>query len=430
MAPHPSDENLRVFLEGPRSLDPLLHRRVVRHLLEGCRSCRERLAALDPAGDWWRVRPVEGEEPERREIDYDDVLARAEQTFSLFMTAGRPVEEPPGVLLAELVPTLEEPSGEPDRPAGRDFRRAIPTLVKWLIARSHAARFDDPRKMLHWGLMAHLAANSCSAAATGGPRWLADLRARAWGQFGTALRVCGRFREAGEVLASAGEYLAVGTGDLTLRAHYCEQMTSLRINQKAFGSAADLTLEAEEICEAIGERQSLVAALMQRAITFHYREDPEAVLPILDRAIALLGPDDDPDLLLVARLNRAHAYVSIDRSARALAEFRAARNTDRGYGRPALRLRTHWQEAQLLGELGHLEAAAEMLCAVRRGFLERNLAPEMVAASRDLASLYRRMGRRAELEETVLETQALFFGIPAEAEVLASLRELERMAVA
>jgi tetratricopeptide (TPR) repeat protein len=207
-------------------------------------------------------------------------------------------------------------------------------------------------------------------------------------------------------------------------------MTALRINQKAFGSAADLTLEAEEICAAIGERQSLVAAMMQRAITFHYRGDPEAVLPILDRAIALLGPDDDPDLLLVARLNRAHAYVSIDRSARALAEFRAARNTDRGHGRPALRLRTHWQEALLLGELGRLEAAAEMLCAVRRGFLERNLAPDMVAASRDLASLYRRMGKRTELEETVLETQALFFGIPAEAEVLASLRELERMAVA
>ncbi|HEV7515315.1 MAG TPA: hypothetical protein VGR07_03355, partial [Thermoanaerobaculia bacterium] len=305
----------------------------------------------------------------------------------------------------------------------------IPALVKWLIARSHAARYEDPKEMLHWGLMAHLAADSCSAQAAGGKPRLADLRARAWGQFGNALRVCGRFREAGEVLASACEYLEAGTGDLALRARFYEQRASLCINQKSFGSARDLIEEAEEIYEDLGEMQDLAGALVQKAITWQYQGEPETVLRILDRALALLDPVENADMLLIARLNRALAYVTIDRTDRVVSAFRATRNADRRHGRPVLLLRTCWQEAQLLSEIGHFEAAEAMLLAARRGFLERNLAPEVVAASRDLVGLYRKMGKRGELEQTVLETQALFFGIPAEAEVLRSLQELERMAV-
>jgi tetratricopeptide (TPR) repeat protein len=385
---------------------------------------------MDPrGGGWWGPSPAAGREgPGRGEIDYDDVLARAEQTFSLFFTAGRPVEDPPGALLAELAPAavLEELGELPSH----DRRRAIPALVKWLIARSHAARYDDPKEMLHWGLMAHLAADSCSAQAAGGKARLADLRAKAWGQFGNTLRVCGRFREAGEVLASAREYLESGTGDLALRARLYEQRASLCINQKSFGSARDLIEGAEEIYEDLKETQGLAGTLVQKAITWQYQGEPERVLRILDRALALLDPADDPDLLLVARLNRALAYVTIDRTDRVVSAFRATRNADRGQGRQVLMLRTCWQEAQLLSEIGHLEAAETMLLSARRGFLERNLAPEVVAASRDLAGLYRKMGKRVELEQTVLETQALFFGIPAEAEVLRSLRELERMAAA
>ena len=131
----------------------------------------------------------------------------------------------------------------------------------------------------------------------------------------------------------------------------------------------------------------------------------------------------------MARLNRTLAYVAIDRSDRVLSSFRATRNADCRHSRPTLRLRAAWQEAQLLSEIGYLEAAEEMLRFARRGFLERNLAPEVVAASRDLVGIYRKLGKWSELEQTVLETQALFFGLPAEAEVLTSLAELERMAV-
>jgi tetratricopeptide (TPR) repeat protein len=429
LAHHPSDENLRAFLAGPRSLDPLLRRRVVRHLLEECRPCRERLNALDPSGVWRpEPRPAPEDMSRGGEIDYDDVLARAEQTFSLFFAAGRPVQEPPGELLAELAPVAALDGME--ETGRRSARRAIPILVKWLSARSHAARYEEPKEMLHWGLMARLAADSCSLEAAGGKRRLADLRARAWGQFGTALRVCGRFREAVEVLASTREYLEAGTGDLALHARFCQQMASLYINQKSLGSAKDLIEEAAEIYEEIGDTQRLASTLVQKAVTLQYQGEPEAVIRLLDRALALLDPIAHPDLVLVARLNRALACVTIDRSDRVLSAFRATRNADRGHRRPALMLRIRWQEAQLLSEIGHLEAAEVMLCSARRGFLEKDLVPEVVAASRDLAGLYRKMGKRSKLEQIVLETQALFFGVPAEAEVLTSLRELERMAAA
>jgi len=400
MADRSSNEDLRALLAGPGRRDPRLRRRVVRGLL--------------------------GHGPQRGEVDYDDVLARAEQTFSLFFAEGRPVEEPPGVLLAELVPgsVLEEL----DLPS-RDLRRSIPTLAKWLIARSHAVRYGNPKEMLHWGLMARLAADSCPAQAVGGKPRLADLQVRAWGQFGNALRVCGRFREAGEMLAAAREQLAAGTGDLTLRARIYEQMASLYINQKAFESAGELLEEAQAIYAEIGERHCLASSLLQKAITLQYGGEPELAIQVIDRAVSLLDPVEDPDLFLVASGNRALAYVSIDRPDWALSSFRALRRAGRGNLRSALMLRISWAEGQALSGLGHLEAAETALRSARRGFIERDLAPEVVAASRDLAGLYRKMGKRDALEDTVVETQALFFGVPAEVEVQNGLRELERMTV-
>jgi tetratricopeptide (TPR) repeat protein len=389
VADRSSDDDLRTFLGGPGRRDP-------------------------------RLRWGSGE------VDYDDVLARAEQTFSLFFAEGRPVQEPPGVLLAELAPgaSLEEL----DLPS-LDLRRAIPTLTKWLIARSHAVRFGDPQEMLHWGLMARLAADSCSVQALGSRSRLADLKARAWGQFGNALRVCGRFREAGEMLAAAREYLEKGTGDPVLRARFYEQMASLHINQKAFESARELLEEAQAIYEEIGERHCLAGSLLQKAITLQYGSEPELAIQVIDRAVAFLNPIEDPDLFLVASGNRALAYISIDRPDWALSSFRALRRAGRGNLRSALMLRVSWAEGQALSGLGHLEAAETALRSARRGFIERDLAPEVVAASRDLVGLYRKMGKRRALEDTVVETQALFFGIPAEVEVQNGLRELERMAV-
>jgi tetratricopeptide (TPR) repeat protein len=189
-----------------------------------------------------------------------------------------------------------------------------------------------------------------------------------------------------------------------------------------------LVKEAEEIYDEIGETHCLATALLQEAIISQYAGEPDRALRRIERATSLLDPDEDPDLLLVARFNRVRAYASVDPSERALSSFRAAQKDD-WHGRPAMKLRAFWQEGQILSELGYLEAAETALCSARRGFIDRDLAPEVVAASRDLAGLYRKMGKREALEQTVLDTQALYFGIPAEVEVRNGLRELERMAM-
>jgi len=416
LAHRSSDEELRAFLAGPGRRDPRLRRRVVRRVLAGGPERERPGAHLSPLP---RL-------PATGEVDYDDVLARAEQTFSFFFADGRPVEEPPGILLAELVPGAAQPGL--GGLARRDRRWAIPMLAKWLILRSHAARYKEPKEMLHWGLMARLAADSCSAQAAGGAPRLADLRARAWGQFGTALRVCGRFREAGEVLKAAQEYLEKGTGDPVLRARFYEQVASLHTHQRAFESARELLEEAQAIYEEIGERHHLASSLLQKAITFQYGGEPELAIRIIDRAVALLDPIADPDLFLVAGGNRAVAYTSIDRPDWAVSSLRELRRAGRGILCSALMLRVSWAEATALSGLGHLEAAEATLRSARRGFIERELAPEVVAASWDLAGLYRKMGRRRELEDTVIETQALYFGLPVETEVRQRLEELGRMA--
>lgn len=399
-----SNKDPRALLASSDRRDPRFPRRAIRDLLRS----GGKKAAPPPSGG---------------ELDYDDVLARAEQIFSLFLAEDKPVKDPPAVLLAELVPGA---SLQGDLPS-QDLRRAIPTLTKWLILRSHTARYGDPKEMLHWGLMARLAADSCSVQAAGSKQRLADLKARALSQFGNALRVCGRFREAGEMLTAAWECLAAGTGDVALRALCCQHMAPLHISQGSFDSATTFLKKAEQIYEAIEETHQLAGVLLQKGLISQYTGEPDRALRLIERAIPLLDLDEDPALLLVARNNQVLAFASTDQPDRALSSFRSLQNSD-WRGRPVMKLRASWVGGKLLSDIGYPEAAEEALCSARSSFIEKDLAPEVVAVSRDLAGLYRKMGRNDKLERIVLETQALFFGIPAEAEVLKSLQELERMA--
>jgi tetratricopeptide (TPR) repeat protein len=412
MEHHLTSDEIASLLGG--SADPALRSRALPHLLPHSRcSCLVRLKAMDRT-------PVAKD-------DYDEVFDRVERSFSLFLSDGQPVQEPPGVLLAELAP---RPSGEEGAGSGSPGgRTAIPFLTKWLLARSHAVRHEAPGEMLHWALMARLAADSCSAAVAGSAARLADLRARALGQLGNALRVCGRFVEAGDLLAAAEASIASGTGDLALRARLFSLFGSLEVARGASRSAIEILGESARIYEKIGEEEDLASSLIQQATAVQYSGEPERSLGLLDRALSLIDPAESPDLLLIARLNRARFSIDVEPSERALSSFLAVRKSHPGFGGSALLLRAAWQEGQMLAEVGSLESAEAALLAARRGYIEKGLAPEVLWVSRDLAAVYRRQGDWPRLEQTILSTREVLSKGRVEPETLSSLQELEEIPV-
>jgi tetratricopeptide (TPR) repeat protein len=415
---HPSAAELRSFIEES---DEDAHLRVVRHLLGGCVACAERLRTLSgelrsplPGGE------PRGPRPNGRDVPhgYDAVFERAEEALSLFLSNGQPAEEPPGLLLAELAPLPAD-----ERVLPRRFRRVLPMLVKWLIGRSSAARFDEPEKMLHWALMARLAADSCSTAEAGSAARLADLRAWAWGDYGNALRVKGLLRAAEQSLATAQTCLGNGTGDPSLRSKLLAQTACLLFDKSDFTWAIQLAEKAGRISGAIGEYEEQANRLLTEANAWNHSGDAERAAVILERAISRPDFCRDPQWLLIARHNLTECYVRSGQRERAVALAERARQAPHQPKDPLIILRSLWVQGELFAELGYFETAEAALRSAHRGFLKKAMPQQVAQLCRRLVDLNREMGRHERSEQILAESLSILQG-HAEPETLASVRAL------
>lgn len=434
-AHHPTDQELGLLLRSSiRTGEPLLSRKVVRHLLTGCPPCKARLSALDRDAFERLLEQSTRVEEENREpqeprsqyakaekYNYDQAFVKAEHVLSLFLTDGRPRDEPPGAVLAELFACQVDGA-----PSGSANRAAIPALIKWLANRSHKARYSSPDEMLHWGLMARLAADACSTAVAGSSYRLSDLRARAWGQFGNSLRVCGRISESEEALAAAQRYIESGSGDPMLRARLNEQISSLYIFQKRFADALELDAGAVQIYRDLGDWHRFARASVQEAIVLTYSGESTRAATLLERAIPLIKPGADLYLAAAARHNLVHCYIDANRPALAKVAYFEARSFYERPGNDLILLRATWQEGQLLRSLGHLEAAERALLRAQEGFIERGLAFETAVVTHDLAGVLLQMGDTFKLEQVTRAASVRIQGMHPSAEALASLDELQK----
>ncbi|HZF12461.1 MAG TPA: hypothetical protein VFE33_27035 [Thermoanaerobaculia bacterium] len=429
---HPTFHEIKVFLEGSSLQKAVVdNTRVVRHLLSGCSICRHRLEVLDPdgarRGQLGVRRSFEASTPRSASGNsYDQAFANAERTLSLFLSDGNPVEGPPGELLAELV-LLDGDADEPARPGPFAKRSAIPQLIRWLIGRSHSVRFEDPEKMLHWGLLARLAAEACNRQVAGSPYRLADLRAQAWGQFGNSLRVCGQLDKAEEALMVAARHLQSGTGDPEVRVTLLQQTTALHLYRRAFESANATAVEAEEHCREIGDQPGIAYALFQRALAVFWGGESERAIPLIRRVLPLTDPAVDPYLVIAARHGLADCYIELKRPHEAHQLFLQTKLAVRGWEKPMIGLRMSWVEGKLLCMLGHFDASEKALRRARQGFLDRRLVHEVVAISRDLAQIYVDLGWTEKLEKIVSETGTVIGAMHRTPEAEALLAQLGRM---
>lgn len=428
---HPSAQDLEGFLRRASSSGAAVRNaRVMRHLLAECPACWGRLSAMGwEEGRLARLLQVPSDRDEpvgaSQKYDYSTAFSGAERALDAFLAVGRPLAQPLDSLLAELSVLQVD---EQMRLASGDARFAHPEVVRALVDRSHASRYEDPGLMLHLARLAQLAADACTLEAAGSERRLADTRARAWGLYGNSLRVCGRLPEAEEALNTALRYREQGTGDPPLRARLLEYSVSLQMFQRRFESAIELADEAGLIYRELGEEHSLASTMVQKAIASLYAGDPENAALTLNRAIPLVDHEEDPHLLLAACHNLVRCYIDLDRPEQALSLYFEARDLYQEFADALILLRAGWQEGQLLRDLGHLHAAEEALLRARKGFLERGLSYEAAVVSLDLAAVYVKLGFVEELKQTVSETVPIFRALRVGREALASLLQLQQVA--
>ncbi len=312
-----------------------------------------------------------------------------------------------------------------DLPAGTEDLVPDTRLVMSFLDRSHAARYQDPRRMLYWARLARLMAERCDRDTAGGAGKLADVRARAWGQLGNALRVAGRLRDAERALSRADEYAAGGTSDPALRLELLSNQASLATFGRDFARSIELMDEACAIARSLGDRTELAKCFVKKAIATVYSGEPELAIRILDDAIPLIDGRDHR-LLFAAFNNLGYCYLEAGRLQEALAVLPQARELAHQVGDELVVLRVIWQEAKILYELGMLEEAEALFSRARDGFVERDLAYEAAVVSLDLAAIYLRLGLIAEVRRTVADVLPFFSSIGVRREVLASLIQLQQ----
>lgn len=431
---HPMVEEFESFLrDASRPGHAARNAKILRHLLAACLTCRDRLDSVGWTSDRLdRLVYLPGgtsraDSPVNRKgaYDYGRAFAKAEQAITDFLTAAPPSAVDPEILLKELD---RAPHELQLAQVESEERFSSPSLAQLLIERSHAARYADPEAMLHWAQVARSIATRCSPESLGSTAKLSDLRARAWSQYGNALRLVGRLRDAEEAMITAQGYLRTGTGDPALKAKLCEQIASLYSFQRRFDAAIETLTEAAEIYRQLGETHALARTLVQEATATLYAGEAESAVVLLNRAIPLIDHEVDPHLLLAACHNLVRCYLDLDRPEQALSIYSEARTLYREFDDSLILLRAGWQEGQLLRDLGHLRAAESALLRAQSGFMEQGLMYEVALVCLDLAALYVRLKAIDDLKQTVTATVPIFRALGVDREALASLLQLQQVA--
>ncbi len=326
---------------------------ILRHLLASCPVCRDRLEIMGwSASRLERLVYLPGRQltdeassaslATRGSYNYDRAFAKVESATQDLLTPA----PPPPVSTVELLTDLDRLPREAQIVlAEEEARFAAPQLVQRLLDRSNSVRYEDPEEMLHWATLARaIASRSTEVTLGGSASRLSHLRARAWGQYGNALRLAGKLREAESALITAHRYLETGSRDPVLKASLLEHKASLYIFQRRFADAIQALNEAAEVYQQLGEAHAFARTLVRNAIAHSYAGNPESAVDLLNEAIPLIDQEADPHLLLAACHNLMRCYIDLEQPKRALSIYTETRDLYKEFGDSLILLRANWQE--------------------------------------------------------------------------------------
>lgn len=385
---HLTGGEIETFLGG--SLPQAGKRRVVAHLLSGCGACRARLAAYGPL---LFPKGSNVELPFARPIDraFDGVVqrawAKAQSRASEYCAQANKLEE--------------------------------------LWEASAAARYREPELMEALALQAVHLSNEIDAEQLGAGL-LADLQARAWGEYGNALRVGEKLDQAEQALAWAQSLAEDGSRDPLLLARLADLLASLRVDQRRSDEAQALLQEVLSIYTELGEDHLLGRTLISMANLVYYDGDPVQAAALAREGLDLLEPGRDASLEIAAEKNLILFTAESGRHSLAAELLLKSGLRHRAKDDPLTLVRLQWIEGKIAAGLGRLDRASRFLEAVRRDFDDLGRRNDAAHVALDLAGVWLRQGRLAELRSLSEETYARLarVGIGSEAaKALAYLRE-------
>lgn len=306
--------------------------------------------------------------------------------------------------------------------AGSSRRFRSPELCELLIASSFELRYTDAEQMEERASLALAVAGQLDPEGAGGARALQDLRAKACAHLGNAFRIRGRFAAAERALARARAHWSKGSLDVVLEAVILEFMASLLESRRDFRGALEQLEQACAIQRKRGDGPALAMLLIKAGIVWGYANRPATAVRLLRQALGLIEADRDPRLASIALHALTWNLVDAGYPEQALAVYDANEELARHARSPLMELKTVWLQGHMAAALGQHEKAERRLVRARYGYEEREMPYEAALVSLELAVLYARTGRFAELDELTGEILPIFQALGIEPEAAATVQ--------
>jgi hypothetical protein len=401
---HLPPEDLARFLAGELSRKKRQH--VVRHLLQACPVCSPALALLG------------GSDPvEMRVSAYDlpvsRLIAKASQTVArheavAMLTSLLSGERAWTELSACELATL----------------RGLPR-IRALIEAGRSLRHHDVHATLRFARLARYAADRLNSKELGAGA-VADLRALAWAELANAHRICDDLPRASRAMNRAVYWLTRGTHSSLLLARVADLLASLLSAQRRFAEAVDLLGLVYKAHADEGRHHLAGRALISMGQYTASGGDAGKAILLLRHGLDLVDPTRDP--VLVTQTIQSMLWCLVD-----LARFRTARRLlwlsrlVLEQNRNALfLLRLRWLEGRIYAGLSDFVRAEAALQETRTGFAQREQVYPAALAGLDLAAVWVRQGRFAEVQALAQEMIATFRALRIAREAIVTLLILQR----
>jgi tetratricopeptide (TPR) repeat protein len=400
LSEHLTSTSVADLLEG--RLTRRAARAVVAHLFQGCEACAAALVPLPAA-----------------EHEYEGAIDSAFATALAWVREGAEAEH----WLAFYISSGRRCFS--NFPLRQKRRIASWSLCEALLQLSHALRKDYPQEMVHF---AEIAVEVASLV-----HWLPyrldqlrDLEARAWGELANAYRVADELHQAESALEQAYERCRVGTGDPLLLARLDDIAASLFASQRRFKDAYRSLEKARALFLLAGDHHGAGRTLISLGLFSGYEGHPEKGIQLITAGLNEIDRDRDPDLVYRALTNIVLLTEKQERYGKArellalllpLAEVRAGRID---------RIKLAALDGRLAVAVGDLEHAAQTFAQAKRAFEQAGLFYHAALAGLELAAVWFRQGRTAEVKGLVGELVTAFSRVQVEREAIAALLMLHK----
>jgi tetratricopeptide (TPR) repeat protein len=409
MADHPPRSWTTGFIRG--KISPRKRRAVIGHLLGGCDACRQEIAPITRV----MFHPGRAVEPVEGGAEYDGPVDRA-MLFAVERQQERMRER------AEAEVNLSRILHE-DWQSIRDSRELWTWgLCEVLLERISSFRHEDAREMLRLAGLAREAADRLDPKVYGEEQ-VVDMRARSWGEFASACRHQDNLAQAEWSIQRALELYKQGSGSPMIRARLSEITAGILCHQRHFQPALralDLSFSLY-VCQS--QMRDALRVLIGRGIHTGRSGDPELALLILARALVFSAEHkvDDPKLTFITLHNILLFRVERGEFTEARRQLFEMRPLYARHAGAVDSLKLRWIEAKIAAGLGDDERAEKGFQEVREEFNRRGQVYHAAIMGLELAALWLRQGRLADVKRMVGEILEVFRSRHVARETIAAL---------